>query len=152
MQEVKYSPPSNLHFLSLPGDRLAAAWNQVFNNGARFAIPVIVGSTIAFLEAAYRASIRTTQVKTIFGLTNGKQLVIATFATFAALPYSAISVTPVIYRLKGVNTDAEEARSKGGVFFVSDVAVKRDTEAWGKKNAARAVLFATSFVLGLAAI
>lgn len=137
---------------SLSGDRLAAAWNQVFNSGARFVIPVIVGSTIAFLEAAYRASIRTTQVKTIFGLTNGKQLVIAAFATFAALPYSAISVSPVIYRLKGVNKDVEEAKSKGGVIFVDDVAVKRDVEAWGKKNAVRAVLFATSFILGLTAV
>ncbi|KAG8982547.1 hypothetical protein FRB90_006701 [Tulasnella sp. 427] len=137
---------------SLPAERLAEAWNQVFNSGARFVIPVIVGSTVAFLEAAYRASIRPTQVQTIFGLTNGKQLVLAAFATFAALPYSAISITPVIYRLKGVNNDVETFKSKGEVAVVDGNAVRRDVEAWGKKNAVRAGLFAASFVLGLTAV
>ncbi|KIO21453.1 hypothetical protein M407DRAFT_20929 [Tulasnella calospora MUT 4182] len=137
---------------SLPGDRLVAAWNQIFNSAAGFVIPVIVGSTVAFLEAAYRASIRTTQVKTIFGLTNGRQLVIAAFAAFATLPYSAISVTPVIYRLKGANKDIEESRSKEGIAFVDAASVKEDVEAWGKKNAVRAVLFTASFVLGLTAV
>ncbi|KAG8892330.1 hypothetical protein FRC00_012254 [Tulasnella sp. 408] len=137
---------------SLPGDRLVAAWNQILNTTAGFTIPVIVGSTVAFLEAAYKASIRTTQVKTIFGLTNGRQLVIAAFATFAVLPYSAITATPVVYRLKGANKDIEESRSKGGIAFVDDVSVKEDVAAWGKTNAVRAVLFTASFVLGLTAV
>ncbi|KAG9049165.1 hypothetical protein FS837_010984 [Tulasnella sp. UAMH 9824] len=137
---------------SLPGDHLVAAWNQIFNSAAGFTIPVIVGSTVAFLEAAYKASIRTTQVKTIFGLTNGRQLVIAAFATFAVLPYSAITATPVVYRLKGANKDMEESRSKGGIVFVDDISVKEDVAAWGKKNAVRAVLFTASFILGLTAV
>ncbi|KAG9002901.1 hypothetical protein FRB90_011289 [Tulasnella sp. 427] len=136
---------------SLPADRLVIAWDNIYSKSEAFGAPVLVGSLLAFLEAAYRAAIRPSIIYTPLGLTSGTQLVLASFSILVAVPHTIFGVAPVVWRLKTASKNVEEATVRGGLAYVDAVGLREDVDAFRKRTAVRAGFFTVAFVLGLTA-
>ncbi|KAG9039653.1 hypothetical protein FS837_000954 [Tulasnella sp. UAMH 9824] len=135
----------------LPADRLVIAWDIIYNKSEAVGAPILVAALIAFLESAYRASVRKAVIYTPLGLTSGTQLALASFSILLAVPHTLFSVAPVVWRLKTAGKNVEEATAKGGMTYVDAVGIREDVDAFRKRTAVRAGLFTTAFVLGLTA-
>lgn len=135
----------------LPADRLVIVWDNIYTKSEAIGAPILIGSLIAFLEAAYRASVRKAVVYTPLGLTSGTQLVLASLPILVALPHTLFSVAPVVWRLKTASKNVEQATVRGGMAYVDAVGLREDVDAFRKRTAVRAGLFTVAFVLGLTA-
>ncbi|KAG9049166.1 hypothetical protein FS837_010985 [Tulasnella sp. UAMH 9824] len=138
---------------NITADRLAITWEKILHRADTLVVPLIIGSTVAFLEGGYRAHVHDTPAATTFlGFTVAKQLVIAAITTFAVVPYSVIWVSPVTNRLSVIARNVEEKELMNETPYVSEEVVHKDVQTWGKQTAFRGMLYGTAFILGLTAI
>ena len=137
------------------------AWHAVFIRGAQFIVPLIFTSTTAFWLSAYqrRQLFQSKPLKTIFGLTEPAQLVLAGALVFAAIPWTSLVMMSNIKALLGYKKRLEAQGKVLGGENAPNALSQSEKESipprvwkWALQNNVRTALFLSAFALGLTVV
>ena len=141
----------------LPADKVVTSWDNIFEIGKNFAIPMVVLVSPLYWFVAYKRwdSHYVTPLGISLGvdLTEGVQFAIAgtvlatigPFTRFLMYPYS---IKHMKHRVEVVN----QAKAQGLEPILDHEAIWDDIADWTRHNTMRTVVFTTAFFLGLTAL
>ena len=142
---------------NLPPEKVVIMWDNIYQTGKRFFIPIANTSYLLFALAAYTnwSSDLRTPLGDILGidLTEGVQLALAGGCLFSTLPFVLAFMLP--YSVKRMKKRVEMVKVAGinqTEVILDERGLYDDVDSWMTMNSVRTGIFLSAFMLGLTAL